>query len=65
MLFGCFQGNQFSTRGYFLLMVTTVWNCRGQDDYSFYELLPMAMLGAIGGLLGAIFTHSHEMQVCN
>lgn len=25
---------------------------RGQDDYSFYELLPMAMLGAIGGLLG-------------
>lgn len=26
--------------------------CRGQDDYSFFELLPMAMLGAIGGLLG-------------
>jgi chloride channel 7 len=43
-----------------------IWDISGgQDDYSFYELLPMAMLGAIGGLLGAIFTHSHEMQVCN
>ncbi|XP_024361602.1 chloride channel protein CLC-d [Physcomitrium patens] len=33
-----------------------IWDISGgQDDYSFYELLPMAMLGAIGGLLGALF----------
>ncbi|KAD4177944.1 hypothetical protein E3N88_26535 [Mikania micrantha] len=27
----------------------------GQDDYSFMELLPMAIIGVIGGLLGALF----------
>ncbi|XP_024363094.1 chloride channel protein CLC-d isoform X2 [Physcomitrium patens] len=33
-----------------------IWDISGgQDDYSFFELLPMAMLGAIGGLLGALF----------
>lgn len=25
---------------------------RGQEDYSFEELLPMAVIGVIGGLLG-------------
>ncbi|KAH7440920.1 hypothetical protein KP509_03G016200 [Ceratopteris richardii] len=33
-----------------------IWDVSGgQDDYSFYELLPMAMVGVIGGLLGALF----------
>ncbi|GFZ22058.1 chloride channel D [Actinidia rufa] len=27
----------------------------GQEDYSFEELLPMAVIGVIGGLLGALF----------
>ncbi|XP_021717288.1 chloride channel protein CLC-d-like isoform X1 [Chenopodium quinoa] len=27
----------------------------GQEDYSFAELLPMAVIGVIGGLLGALF----------
>ena len=27
----------------------------GQEDYSFEELLPMAIIGVIGGLLGACF----------
>ncbi|GER25091.1 chloride channel clc [Striga asiatica] len=27
----------------------------GQEDYSFQELLPMAVIGVIGGLLGALF----------
>ncbi|RVX22124.1 Chloride channel protein CLC-d [Vitis vinifera] len=27
----------------------------GQEDYSFEELLPMAIIGVIGGLLGALF----------
>ncbi|RDY01196.1 Chloride channel protein CLC-d, partial [Mucuna pruriens] len=27
----------------------------GQEDYSFAELLPMAIIGVIGGLLGALF----------
>ncbi|GBG68866.1 hypothetical protein CBR_g3563 [Chara braunii] len=33
-----------------------IWNITGwQDDYLFFELLPMAMLGVMGGLLGAMF----------
>ena len=27
----------------------------GQDDYAFYELLPVSILGVTGGLLGALF----------
>lgn len=29
--------------------------CSGQEDYSFEELLPMAVIGIIGGLLGRAF----------
>ncbi|KAG0554790.1 hypothetical protein KC19_12G119300 [Ceratodon purpureus] len=48
----CKNGNcgHFSSGGFI------IWDISGgQDDYSFFELLPMAMLGAIGGLLGALF----------
>ena len=29
----------------------------GQDGFAFYELLPMLLLGVLGGLLGATFNH--------
>ncbi|EXC17565.1 Chloride channel protein CLC-d [Morus notabilis] len=33
-----------------------IWDVSdGQEDYSFKELLPMAVIGVIGGLLGALF----------
>ncbi|KAJ8766506.1 hypothetical protein K2173_022565 [Erythroxylum novogranatense] len=33
-----------------------IWDISGaQEDYSFRELLPMAVIGVIGGLLGALF----------
>ncbi|CAI9118521.1 OLC1v1020104C1 [Oldenlandia corymbosa var. corymbosa] len=33
-----------------------IWDVSdGQEDYSFMELLPMAVIGVIGGLLGALF----------
>ncbi|KAM0014489.1 putative CBS domain, chloride channel, voltage gated, chloride channel, core [Helianthus debilis subsp. tardiflorus] len=33
-----------------------IWDVSdGQEDYSFAELLPMAIIGVIGGLLGALF----------
>ncbi|XP_051129565.1 chloride channel protein CLC-d [Andrographis paniculata] len=33
-----------------------IWDISGgQEDYSFQELLPMAFIGIIGGLLGALF----------
>ncbi|KAM7279097.1 hypothetical protein ACFE04_006231 [Oxalis oulophora] len=33
-----------------------IWDVSGgQEDYSFVELLPMAVIGVIGGLLGALF----------
>ncbi|KAI4317790.1 hypothetical protein L6164_025633 [Bauhinia variegata] len=33
-----------------------IWDISGaQEDYSFVELLPMAIIGVIGGLLGALF----------
>ncbi|GKV42765.1 hypothetical protein SLEP1_g50139 [Rubroshorea leprosula] len=33
-----------------------IWDIKdGQEDYSFRELLPMAVIGVIGGLLGALF----------
>lgn len=32
----------------------------GQDDYYFYELLPVSVLGITGGLLGALFNHISE-----
>ncbi|GAY42558.1 hypothetical protein CUMW_067830 [Citrus unshiu] len=33
-----------------------IWDISdGQEDYSFEELLPMAVIGVIGGLLGALF----------
>ncbi|XP_054821234.1 chloride channel protein CLC-d-like [Prosopis cineraria] len=33
-----------------------IWDISGgQEDYSFSELLPMAVIGVIGGLLGALF----------
>ncbi|XP_058192974.1 chloride channel protein CLC-d isoform X2 [Rhododendron vialii] len=33
-----------------------IWDISGgQEDYSFEELLPMAFIGVIGGLLGALF----------
>ncbi|KAG9456454.1 hypothetical protein H6P81_000962 [Aristolochia fimbriata] len=33
-----------------------IWDISGgQEDYSFQELLPMAVIGIIGGLLGALF----------
>ncbi|KAJ7546444.1 hypothetical protein O6H91_08G040500 [Diphasiastrum complanatum] len=48
----CTHGNcgHFGSGGFI------IWDISGgQDDYSFYELWPMAMLGVIGGLLGALF----------
>lgn len=33
-----------------------IWDISdGQEDYSFQEMLPMAIIGVIGGLLGALF----------
>lgn len=48
----CKHGNcgHFSSGGFI------IWDISGgQEDYSFQELLPMAIIGVIGGLLGAIF----------
>eukprot|EP00250_Pteridium_aquilinum_P011550 c20146_g1_i1 orf=525-2813(-) len=48
----CTHGNcgHFGSGGFI------IWDVSGgQEDYSFYELLPMAMVGVIGGLLGALF----------
>ncbi|MCO5557006.1 hypothetical protein L7F22_010561 [Adiantum nelumboides] len=48
----CTHGNcgHFGSGGFI------IWDVSGgQDDYSFYELFPMAMVGVIGGLLGALF----------
>lgn len=33
-----------------------MFRCSGQEDYSFQELLPMAVIGVIGGLLGWCFS---------
>ena len=35
----------------------------GQDDYKVYELIPMALLGVTGGLLGALFNYISKI-VC-
>ncbi|XP_047334028.1 chloride channel protein CLC-d-like [Impatiens glandulifera] len=40
----------FGTGGFIIWDVSD-----GQEDYSFEELLPMAVIGVIGGLLGALF----------
>ncbi|OAE18083.1 hypothetical protein AXG93_2899s1120 [Marchantia polymorpha subsp. ruderalis] len=48
----CTHGNcgHFGSGGFI------IWDISGgQEDYSFYELVPMAMLGVVGGLLGALF----------
>ncbi|XP_002974732.2 chloride channel protein CLC-d [Selaginella moellendorffii] len=48
----CTHGNcgHFGSGGFI------IWDTSGgQEDYSFYELWPMALLGVIGGLLGALF----------
>lgn len=48
----CTHGNcgHFGSGGFI------IWDVSGgQDDYSFYELFPMAMVGVMGGLLGALF----------
>lgn len=37
---------------FFLLFVNKFGDDSGQEDYSFAELLPMAIIGVIGGLLG-------------
>ncbi|XP_049374333.1 LOW QUALITY PROTEIN: chloride channel protein CLC-d [Solanum verrucosum] len=36
-------------------LLTSYNSLSGQEDYSFEELLPMAVIGVIGGLLGALF----------
>ncbi|KAL1148574.1 hypothetical protein V6Z11_A10G134300 [Gossypium hirsutum] len=42
--------------GHFGLGGFIIWDISGgQEDYSFEELLPMAVIGVIGGLLGALF----------
>ncbi len=33
----------------------------GQEDYSFAELLPMAVIGVIGGLLGSVMSIVHRV----
>ncbi|KAK5794031.1 hypothetical protein PVK06_035222 [Gossypium arboreum] len=49
---GCKSGNC----GHFGLGGFIIWDISGgQEDYSFEELLPMAVIGVIGGLLGALF----------
>ncbi|WCJ23724.1 chloride channel D [Euphorbia peplus] len=48
----CKSGNcgHFGSGGF------VIWDISdGQEDYSFSELLPMAVIGVIGGLLGALF----------
>ncbi|EEF45376.1 chloride channel clc, putative [Ricinus communis] len=48
----CKSGNcgHFGSGGF------VIWDISdGQEDYSFAELLPMAVIGVIGGLLGALF----------
>lgn len=40
----------------FLLFLLTGFIFSGQEDYSFAELLPMAIIGVIGGLLGRILS---------
>ncbi|CAK9142526.1 unnamed protein product [Ilex paraguariensis] len=48
----CKSGNcgHFGSGGFIIWDVSD-----GQEDYSFEELLPMAFIGIIGGLLGALF----------
>ncbi|KAE8703056.1 Chloride channel protein CLC-d [Hibiscus syriacus] len=39
-----------------LVMVAFIWDISdGREDYSFEELLPMELIGVIGGFLGALF----------
>lgn len=55
-VYTCFSSFFF----YFFKTVSTFAGClnivspslSGQEDYSFEELLPMAVIGVIGGLLG-------------
>lgn len=48
----CKSGNcgHFGSGGFIIWDISD-----GQEDYSFKELLPMAIIGVIGGLLGALF----------
>ncbi|KAL1317012.1 hypothetical protein AAHE18_15G105900 [Arachis hypogaea] len=48
----CKNGNcgHFGSGGFIIWDISD-----GQEDYSFAELLPMAIIGVIGGLLGALF----------
>ncbi|XP_022762057.1 chloride channel protein CLC-d-like isoform X5 [Durio zibethinus] len=48
----CKSGNcgHFGSGGFIIWDISD-----GQEDYSFEELLPMAVIGIIGGLLGALF----------
>ncbi|XP_022721869.1 chloride channel protein CLC-d-like isoform X2 [Durio zibethinus] len=48
----CKSGNcgHFGSGGFIIWDISD-----GQEDYSFKELLPMAVIGVIGGLLGALF----------
>ncbi|XP_057857526.2 chloride channel protein CLC-d [Cryptomeria japonica] len=48
----CKNGNcgHFGSGGFIIWDISD-----GQEDYSFQELLPMAVIGVIGGLLGALF----------
>jgi chloride channel 7 len=40
----------FGSGGFIIFEIT-----EGQDNYEFYELLPMLLLGVVGGLLGSSF----------
>ncbi|KAG6420135.1 hypothetical protein SASPL_116654 [Salvia splendens] len=47
--------HEFHTDPSVLTFILTMVLFSGQEDYSFQELLPMAVIGVIGGLLGALF----------
>lgn len=49
----------------FLLFLLTGFIFSGQEDYSFAELLPMAIIGVIGGLLGSNFVFYLTLSLCH
>jgi H+/Cl- antiporter ClcA len=50
---------------FLLFLFLTDFIFSGQEDYSFAELLPMAIIGVIGGLLGSNSVFYLTLSLCH